>query len=210
MNFEPWKGGRYGSRNNLGLPRQLLVLGESHYGAGARPTITQEVVKEVFAEDVDYRYRFFTSLFMALCGAEREPTREAVEEFCHAIAFYNFVQELIEAPGVRPTEEEWAGGVAPFFECLSILKPSHIVACGFALWDNLPSERFSEVPAETEQGILELVPERYRDSASHRRRGWAGRYKDEGGGCPILKIHHPSLAFSAAEWHPLLQHFLKL
>ena len=214
MNFQPWRGDCYGLDNNLELPKRLLVLGESHYGdtEKAYPDLTKDVVEEVFAkaEDVPYRYRFFTSLFKALRGAEREATREALAEFCHAIAFYNFVQEMIEAPGVRPSEEQWAGGVAPFFKCLSNLKPSHIVACGFALWDNLPSERFSDLPAETERSLLELLPEQYQDSASHRRRGWAGRYENEGGGCLILKIHHPSIAFSAAEWHPLLQHFLKL
>ena len=214
MNFEPWQGGRYGSSNNLGLPKRLLVLGESHYGEkeNAYPGLTKEVVEEVFAkdEDVPYRYRFFTSLFMAICGAKREPTRKALAEFCHAIAFYNFVQDLVPAAGDRPTGEQWENAADPFFECLGTLKPSHVVACGFALWDNLPSERFSDLPAETERSILEQLPNRYQDNASHRHRGWAGRYDLADTGCLILKIHHPSIAFSADEWHPLLRCFLKL
>ena len=57
MNFEPWQGGRYGSSNNLGLPKRLLVLGESHYGEkeNAYPGLTKEVLEEVFAEAVDVR-----------------------------------------------------------------------------------------------------------------------------------------------------------
>ena len=210
VEFEPWTVCRYGRDNNLGLPSRLLVLGESHYGTKHRRTITQEVVEEVFAEDVDYRYRFFTSLFMALCGVEREPTREALEEFCHAIAFYNFVQELMDAPGVRPSEEQWAGGIAPFFECLKMLRPSHVVACGFGLWDNLPSGDYSRLADETEAHLVERLPPQYQGSARHPHHDWVGRYEYEGGECLVVKIHHPSIAFGADQWHPVLQRFLKL
>ena len=207
MNFEPWVGDRYGHHNYLGLPVRLLVLGESHYGAEDRPDITKEVVAEVFAKDVPYRYRFFTSVFMAACGEEKEPTREALKEFCHAIAFYNFIQDMLGTPGDRPSAEQWKGGLAHFFECLVTLKPSHVIACGFGLWDNLPSEGFSDLD---ERSVLEQLPQRYRDNASHKHRGWVGRYDHAGGKCLILKIRHPSMAFSADEWHPLLQKFFKL
>ncbi len=210
MNFEPWRGSEYGCQNSLGLPARLLVLGESHYGAEDRPGITKDVVAEVFAKDVPYRYRFFTSVFGAACGAEREPTREALEQFCRAIAFYNFVQDMLHKPGDRPSAEQWKGGLAHFFRCLVTLKPSHVIACGFALWDNLPSEGFSDLACEAERSVLEQLPQRYRDNASHKHRGWVGQYDHAGGKCLILKIHHPSMAFSADEWHPLLQKFFKL
>ena len=118
MNFEPWQG------NDYGLPEQPRVTGaaarprRSHYGAEDRPDITKEVVEEVFAKDVPYRYRFFTSVFMAACGKEKEPTREALKEFCHAISFYNFIQDMLHKRGDRPSAEQWKGGLATFFECL--------------------------------------------------------------------------------------------
>ena len=210
MKFEPWIGECYGSSNSLGLPARLLVLGESHYGARGRPSITREVVGEVFGEDVPYRYRFFTSIFKALCGAEREPRREALEEFCHAIAFYNFIQEMIDAPGVRPSEEAWAGGIAPFFGCLDMLKPSHVVACGFRLWNNLPSECYKRLAAETERDILGRLPDRYKASGRTDPGDWVGRYAYDGASCLILRIKHPSVAFSAAQWRPLLRSFFQL
>ena len=210
MNFQPWIGDRYGSNNSLGLPARLLVLGESHYGANARPDITKEVVGEVFDEGVSYRYRFFTSVFKAVLEAEREPTREALEEFCRAIAFYNFIQEMMPTAGDRPTGTQWTCAAVPFFECLEKVNPSHVVACGFELWANLPSERFSWLSGETEAHLLGRLPTQYQDSAQHRKHGWVGRYDHAGGGCLILKIHHPSIAFSAAEWRPLLQRFFQL
>lgn len=207
MNFEPWQGNDYGCQNSLGLPARLLVLGESHYGAEDRPDITKDVVEEVFAKDVSYRYRFFTSVFMAACGKEKEPTREALKEFCHAIAFYNFIQDMLHKRGDRPGAEQWKGGLAHFFDCLVKLKPSHIIACGFGLWDNLPSECFTDL---AEESVLEQLPKRYQDNASHAHRGWIGRYDHAGGSCLILKIHHPSMSFSTDEWRPVLQKFFKL
>ena len=211
MNFKPWKGRRYGHGNSLGLPKRLLILGESHYGDNPRSTITQDVVPQVFGEDVPYRYRFFTSLFMALCGVEREPTREALEEFCHAIAFYNFIQEMMDEREIRPGEEQWEGGAAPFFECLDTLKPSHIVACGFTLWDNLPHRRYSRPSRGIEEDVGALLPDQgKRQSDSIHGPNWIGRYGHAGGSCLVLRLRHPSVAFSAPKWHPVLQRFFKL
>jgi len=214
MRFEPWEGCRYGQPNRLGLPERLLVLGESHYGDREkdRAAITKEVVKEVFAEveDVPYRYRFFTSVFKVLCGPEREPTREALGEFCRAIAFYNFVQDMIKEPGVRPSKEQWAGGIAPFFECLDQLTPSHVVACGFGLWDNLPDQCYSRLSEEIEENIWSLFPDQGKRPRDGTSPDWVGRYRHKSGSCLILRIRHPSVAFSAPAWRPVLRRFFRL
>ena len=118
-----------------------------------------------------------------------------LSEFCRAIAFYNFIQEMMPAAGDRPTGTQWTCAAVPFFECLEKVNPSHVVACGFELWANLPSERFSWLSGETEAHLLGRLPTQYQDSAQHRKHGWVGRYDHAGGGCLILKIHHPSIAF---------------
>jgi len=211
MNFQPSVGCGYGSNNSLGLPKRLLVLGESHYGAEPRPDITKEVVREVFDEDVPYRYRFFTSIFKAFCRSGREPTREALAEFCCAFAFYNFIQEMIVKPGVRPSQAHWEGDVAPFLECLKMWKPSHVVACGFELWDNLPDKGFSRLAVETERDFFGQLPDQGKRRLDYRRPGnWIGRYEYGGGSCLILRTRHPSVAFSASEWRPVLRSFFQL
>ena len=205
INFEPWKGDYYGHHNNLGFPARLLLLGESHYGP-ARPDITREVVEEAI-DGTGGSYRFFTSIHKAICRAEQETT---LAEFCHAVAFYNFIQEMIDTPGSRPGAEAWKRGIGPFFKCLDTLKPSHVVACGFTLWDNLPNERFSCLSDETEQLILGRLPEQGKRPTDCRLGDRIGRYSHAGGSCLILRIRHPSRGFSAAKWHPVLQSFFQL
>ena len=217
IHFEPWEGERYGRTNELGLPQRLLVLGESNYGARERPEldrpgITTEEVKEVFDPSCPYRYRLFTSLFKASCGEERDATHHSeLEKFCHAIAFYNFVQEMMPARGDRPTAEQWKRAADPFFECLDKLKPSHVVACGFGLWDGLPTKGFSGLSGETAQDIWGLLPEQGKRPSDRPNPGdWIGRYKHAGGSCLILRIKHPSVAFKAARWRPVFRRFFKL
>ena len=207
MNFLPWIGNGFGHDNRLDLPARVLIIGESHYDAPATSEITIEVVKEVIAGT---RVRFFTSAFKAICGPDTDPTREAVAEFCHSISFYNFVQDMIEAAGVAPSEGQWERGTAAFFECLDSLKPSHVVACGFRLWDNLPEHRFTDCDSDIEVDTRLHLPESYRNNESHQRRGWIGRYQHAGGSCLIVKIEHTSRGFSPAAWHPLLHWFLEL
>lgn len=215
VKFEPWTGCRYGSENSLGLPKRLLVLGESHYGGEVRPTFTQYVVEEV----IGGRGRalpFFKRLFNASCGAKKKPTREALEEFCHAIAFYNFIQTMMETPGDPSKHACWGAAEGPFFECLDRLKPSHIVTCGFTLWRNLPGKRFSRLRRETERDFFDQLPDRGRSRWDRRCRGddWIGRYGHSGGSCFSLRILHPSSIgkhfFWPDEWQPVLQRFFEL
>ena len=209
MRFQPWRGDGYGQPNSLGLPKRLLVLGESHYGDAARETITQEVVGQVFDPNIPYRYRFFTNLFNALCG-KREATHRALEEFCHAIAFYNFIQDMLEK-GARPTALQWEQSKEPFLECLDRLKPSHVVACGFTLWDNTPHKNYSCLSEGVAEEIVGLLPEQgKRPSDRSQPRNWVGRYNHAGGSCLILRLRHPSVGFSAPQWRPVLQRFFGL
>ena len=39
---------------------------------------------------------------------------------------------------------------------------------------------------------------------------WIGRYKYAGGSCLILRIKHPSAAFSADQWRPVLRRFFEM
>ena len=210
MRFEPWTGCRYGRHNSCGLPERLLVLGESHYGGKEQdcPTFTQEAVKEFLAGDDSYL--FLTWVLNACRVPEREPTPEARAEFCHAIAFYNFVQDMIPKPRVRPSKEQWAGGIAPFFECLDRLTPSHVVACGFQLWDTLPHQGYSRLSTEIEREIWDRFPDQGKRRTDCTDPGdWVGRYAYKSGACLILRIKHPSVAGSAAQWRSVLRRFFE-
>ena len=208
MRFLPWTRDRYGKQIDLSLPARVLFIGESHYDAPDTPDLTIQAVEDVRG---GARYRFFTSVFTAVCGPDTTPTPKAFSAFYDAVAFCNLVQEVLVSTDMQPTPEQWKHGVQVFPSYLDQLKPSHVVACSFRLWDWLPSERFSRCSSEIERDLLSTVPERCRDDESHERRGWIGRYAHAGGSCHIVKIPHTSYrGFSPTEWHPVLQSFLQI
>lgn len=208
MNFHPWKGDRFGKHNGMGLPPRVLLVGESHYGRRHQPSdLTKRVVKDYID---DGGYRFFTGMLKAILGSDTSADRDTRAAFFNAVAFYNFVQHLLEGPRKRPTKEMWQHGAEVFPSCLDLLKPSHAITCGFELWKcGLPDERFSE-PPQLEQDILPHLPEKYQQDEKHREEGWIGEYAYEDRTCVIIKIEHPSSpGFSAAAWHPVLRWFLQ-
>lgn len=189
--FRPWKGTNYGLRQ-FG---RLLILGESHHGTNPSREWTIEVIQEYLANDVSQPwFRALTNIGLAVAGdAYWEMGRS---EFWNAVAFYNYVQEAA-APGPRqaPTSEMFARSEPAFFEAISVLKPTHILALGFRLWEQMP-------PFESECPRL----------AIGKTRSECGRYEDIEGSHRALaiRIQHPSSGFSAKEWHPLICEFLRL
>lgn len=207
MNFYPWKGRNFGRPNDLNLPNRLLLVGESHYGASADDqNITTKVVEAYVLEG---GLRFFTGALKAIMGTDAQATQDERASFYNAVAFYNFIQHMLESREDRPTQDNWQYATGAFPSCLDLVKPSHILVFGFGIWDYLPGERFSP-SLQLERDVLTHLPSRYRNDDSHRDRGWIGRYGYAGGASLVMKIQHSSIAFSPVEWHPVLQWFLKL
>lgn len=187
--FRPWMGQRYG-RTELG---RLLVLGESHYGEDEpNPNWTIECVQN-FASGI-WNHRFWTNIGQVITGQKHWEIDRL--EFWNSIAFYNYVQE-VAAPGPRqsPTEEMFARGARPFFEVISVLKPTHIIALGYRLWCHMPA--FSSDRSSVRAG---------------NRESDCGLYASLDGdhNSLAIRIQHPSSGFSPNDWHPLVSKFLGL
>ena len=96
--FCPWKGEGYGKVNDLGLPANLLILGESHYGNpecrdrwNGQPTVG--VVREYCEEG---GYPFFTKIIRTVLGPDTPAdTSEQRTRFFKSVAFYNYVQRSV-------------------------------------------------------------------------------------------------------------------
>lgn len=205
INFKPWIGDDYHSGSKIGLPCTLMLLGESHYGGREKfyPDFTKCVIREYVRGDRMHRY--FTTLQKAVLGSETNP-----KCLWRSVAFYNFIQDLLEKPRAKPEDHMWERATSPFRNVLECLHPTHVIACGFRLWDHLPGdEGFWKSAPEDERNIMEFLPKKF-DTQKHKDRGWSGRYQHEKGECLIVKIKHPSVAFSWREWHPMLKHFLQL
>jgi hypothetical protein len=89
----------------------------------------------------------------------------------------------------------WAKGVKPFFEVLNDLKPTHVLALGNRLWENLPNDG-KEAPPIKVDGI--------------ERDAWYYPLSD--GNCVIATwVYHPSSGKGkkTGENHRIISAFLK-
>lgn len=193
--FKPWKGRDYGRKNNLGLPANLLILGESHYGDpeswengwDGQPTVG--VVREYCEEG---GYPFFAKIMCTVLGPEASAdTSEQRTRFFESIAFCNYVQRSVgDTPDIRPTEEMWEEAVAPFLTTVERLCPTHILACGMTLWDNMPEpERVWMPPSEELIRWFDTV-DFPKNSRSPKCRS-LGFYCRTQGQSAVLAIRHP-------------------
>lgn len=187
--FLPWVGKHYG-RSRLG---RLLILGESHYGEDVpTPDWTIDLTRE-YAEG-RWNHRFWTNIGQAITGLRHWEFDRS--EFWNSIAFYNYVQEIAAAgPRQAPTAEMFAGSEGAFFEVISALKPTHVLALGYRLWEQMPSFESDCAPVFADGRSSQCG---YYASLDHAHRAIA------------IAIQHPSWGFSALQWHPLFQKFLSI
>lgn len=139
MRFEPWIGEKYHSEGLRGV--RVLALGESHYAEPglARPTFTAEVVRECVFEG---RAAYFTKVAKMLTGqgAGKYLPDDDLRDTWSRIAFYNFVQQMLPGPRMRPSDEMWREAQQLFPTVCGQLKPQLIVVMGKHLqeWFNPP------------------------------------------------------------------------
>lgn len=213
--FDPWVGANYGSPNDLDLPSRLLILGESHYDNGDpeeyRRSLTMEVIAAVIAEEQRkiYKRNYFKGVRKAVLGPSQEVD---AKDFWQSVAFYNFIQKLVEKPGDHPTRHMWEEARDRFRKTLNRLRPrpTHVIVTGFRLWDQLPRDKdfWSGAPEDEVATIRKLVPSRF-NNCKHERLGWLGRYRHGSGKCLVVKIQHLSRG-SPAQWHPVIRDFLRM
>jgi hypothetical protein len=171
----------------------LLVLGESHYGEDEpNRNWTIECI-ENFVSGV-WNHRFWTNIGQVITGQKHWYVDRT--EFWNSIAFYNYVQEVAATgPRQSPTRDMFRRGEGPFFEVISALKPSHVIALGHRLWCHMPA--FTSDCSPVRAG---------------NRESECGRYATVDGRHHALaiRIQHPSSGFSPRAWHPLVCEFLRL
>lgn len=134
VNFMPFVGEKY---HNSRYGVRVLVLGESHYGAGedCSPDFTQKVVEQCAYESGT---PFFSKLTNVLRGRTDWPTEEERRETWQHVAFYNFVQEFVGGGSrIAPTREMWQASQAPFLEVVRTLEPDVILVLGARLWQKV-------------------------------------------------------------------------
>jgi hypothetical protein len=132
VRFSPWIGDQFQS-GLRGL--RLLIVGESHYGPKNQnydPGFTVNCVRNVVRGE--WKLKFFGNLQSNLAdaglGVESPTCLRARKEFWERVAFYNYIQEMISAPGIAPSTSAWERAREPFREVLNELQPNCVLfAC---------------------------------------------------------------------------------
>jgi hypothetical protein len=188
----PRIGALYGTE-----PKRLMLLGESHYASDPEMRgLTIEVVDEWASGVSCAPYRFFTKLAIMLSG--EEPWQLSRTTTFAPIAFYNYVTKCMPRARHRPTPEEFAASEPAFREVIEAIRPTHIVAIGYRLWENMPC--FDPSNAEGFHAIL--------DGDDFE----LGRFRTANASPLAMRVKHPSCfgSFDGREWHPKVKAFLAL
>ena len=189
IKHQPWIGSNYGSAAS-GV--RLLVLGESHHSDDPESIDTQSIVQEWTDGYTDRSYAFFTKLAIALTG--KEPHELDRTEAFSQVAFYNYVQRVLDGSRKSPEEEDFKASEPAFRAILQVLRPTHIIACGQRLWKRMP-----KFDRPSPNGIKLEFQTRTFD---------VGRYVVPGAEPVAMAINHPQSGFDGRSWHRGIQFFL--
>lgn len=188
----PWVGDVF--RSTI-VPR-VMILGESHHN-DEDPTavdMTGVVIEEWLSGISNPAYRFYTHLAVALSG--EEPWKLNRHDVFRRIMFYNYVQAVMRGSREAPTTQDFAEAETPFREVIEEHRPTHIIACGGRLWENMPP--FDAPDAKGKD--IRLADKEF----------LVGRYRTQNAAPLAMCIRHPQSGFNGREWYPCLQAFMEL
>lgn len=181
-NFRPWVGSNY-------TDSDILILGYSHYRhkslGNLKPSlVTSTVICNVIDGEAGRASKTFTKLEATfkghiLAGKERR-------SFWDAVAFYNYIQQFLTRPRVKPSPQVLTAAELPFIGVLRLLKPRLVACLGYTVWRRLETLTvWSAGPqcckGELATGFLRITPQR---------------------SAIAICLQHPSTGFRYQDWYP--------
>ncbi|WP_251619838.1 hypothetical protein [Odoribacter lunatus] len=193
VKLKPWVGKNY--RQGF-QGRKIMVLGESHYADHpCGENFTSEIVADNFLNPQVERKGWmntYTKFERAMLG--RELSQEERMEFWDSIMFYNYIQEPLCGPRLKPTREQYIAAQEPFIEILEEFHPDGVI-----VW----SERlYNALPQCGQQGDSIIV------QSAEEVETWK-YFLSDGHEISVLPIQHPSSGFSWDYWYPILSKFIE-
>lgn len=172
--FEPYIGPDY--HKGLSGGHKLLIIGESHYNEPGCEDCGEQATRQIVESYLaGTPVAFFDDVARAASGHRLTITRDG---FWHSVAFANFVQRPMITASHRPADDDWAGGIAPFWQTVGELKPD-LVFMFTSAWSHwLPSLAPGGDPERT--GPIGEEPT------------WLWRYGLRGHDVLIARFNHPS------------------
>lgn len=129
VNAYPFVGKDY-EKGFLNSGKKVLILGHSHYdadsaGCPCHHSFTIDMMDGFLSGEDGAYYKGFTSQTRALLN--RDISVDDRKYVWNQVAFYNFIQFNLEAPGVKETDEQFTNSIPAFKEVLEELKPDVII-----------------------------------------------------------------------------------
>lgn len=140
LHWLPWVGKNY---SKCPRGKKLLIVGESTYvpvneepedGYDAETFTRMFILKEGMKQAPWYNGQPTNHLIRntekAIFWDDDEQTDQFKRKLWSSVAYFNFIQRLLDSNNSRPTEEDWKLGWTVFVNVLTILKPDLVLFCG--------------------------------------------------------------------------------
>lgn len=198
----PWVGNNYANNDY-----HLLIIGDSHYAVeNGKPSqlaydefmdknSTKGVVNTVINNYYDKDRKF--SMFRGLLNTFNKTTPEDVASFFSHVAFYNFVQEVMQLPDQKPSEKDFAKAWECFYDLIDVLRPDFCLFIGVRSETNI--YRVKELG-----GYYEITDDAEKIDRTRPRYGKVG--KASGLKIPFIAIKHTSKYFSPEKWRKYIMY----
>lgn len=208
--FKPYVGNSYAEGIQMDDEGQLMlgtdehrgkkpfIVGESHYADADDYScmedlwqFTEGVVMDYLDQDKHGQWKnTFVKFERSLYG--RELSREEKVELWQHVAFANYLQVPIGGTRMAGKPEDYEKARDPFFEILRQLRPDCMIVWGYRLFENLPSQNWTEeAPLEVDGGEYSC-----------------GYYTlEDGHRVHVLAVYHPSVGYAWTFWHKVIARF---
>ena len=151
--FKPWVGCSYNTGGIFG--KRIMVLGDSHYcgedckECGLSPKswcrdFTTRVVRDYLDQDNEREGWMATYLKFERSLVNHVTTPDESIKIWNSLLFYNYLQIALQGPRQAGTSEQYQAAAGPFFDVMDKYRPDLLIVWGVRLWNNLPSERWTE------------------------------------------------------------------
>lgn len=191
VNLKPWVGKNY----QQGIQgKKIMVLGESHYSDHeCDENFTTKIIAEHFLNPADPHEGWkntYTKFERALAGHKLSQTER--EELWNSFLFYNYIQEPLTDPRIKPMAIQYQEGQTPFWEVLEKYKPDGVIVWGERLYNRLPQAGVQGEDIFGQHWTQETW--QYLLSDGHQ--------------VSVMPIQHPSGGFSWDLWHETITKFI--
>ncbi|MDC7241326.1 MAG: hypothetical protein PQJ50_13295 [Spirochaetales bacterium] len=139
MNYPPWIGSTYGSKDDL----RLLVIGRSYYDARYRDRTITDYISDLSRDRVDDI--FFTTLEQVLSGKRHWKSglggklKLDRKKFWNSLCFHQYIQGILP-DGYSPVSRQmWKESQEIYKEVILTLRPELVVMTGEDVYDNMPT-----------------------------------------------------------------------